>query len=131
MRALDAERRERFVRALEAHLQRYFPAFVAMQPPDSLRASIHQTVEQAASLGLETQGDVGVYLNLCAMLGWNFTSEPRHAWLAELLRDASIPSAAHRLKLGCQELTRRLTLEAQQREALRQFQASAQRKESR
>ncbi|MFP2923852.1 hypothetical protein ACLESO_01290 [Pyxidicoccus sp. 3LG] len=123
LRALDAERQELFLTALEGHLQRQFPVFVAMQPVGTLRESIRQAVEQAALLGLETRGDTGIYLNLCAVLGWDFATSPRHAWLGELLRDTSIPSASHRLQLGCQELKRRLALEAQQREARQRFQA--------
>ncbi|AEI65631.1 hypothetical protein [Corallococcus macrosporus] len=124
LRVLEAHRQDAFLSELEGHLQRHFPAFVAMQPRESLRESLRKAVEAATSVGLETRGDVSVYVNLCAVLGWDFAAEPQSAWLDALLRDASVPSASHRLQLGVQELKRRLALEAQQREARHRFESS-------
>ncbi|NVJ09703.1 hypothetical protein HUW63_31335 [Myxococcus sp. AM001] len=124
LRVLDAHRQDQFLAGLEGHLQRHFPAFVAMQPRESLRTSLRAAVDEAVSVGLETRGDVSVYVNLCAVLGWDFASEPESAWLGALLRDTSIPSASYRLKLGVQELQRRLALELQQREARQRFESA-------
>lgn len=108
---------------LEAHVRRHFPA-VADKAETSLLRLLHAVVDRALDLGLETPEHLCRYVNLAAALGWDFDTAAEHAWLVELLRDASIPSVSHRLRLVGEEVERRLRLEESKLASEETFRAS-------
>ncbi|WP_438042955.1 hypothetical protein [Sorangium sp. So ce128] len=126
LRALAAAREARFMRELEAHVRRHFPAVAEAQSPSALQASLRAAVARATAHGLESPEDLCLYANIGAVLGWEFEATPQHAWIGELLRDASIASTSHRLRLAVNEVGRRLSLEEQNRVTEQQFKATAQ-----
>jgi hypothetical protein len=85
LRVFELAAIERFVEGAIAHVRRYFPDRVAGLDDAELRHIVNRTAENAAGHGLKSERDVLLYLNLAALHGWEFETDPDCRWMAAAL----------------------------------------------
>lgn len=94
LHVLSRQPRARFEADLARHLRRYFPHECER---GDVAGFVRLGIKRAATHGCNTQCDTALYLNLMAILGAEFDTDPQIPWAGQGLDDLSIPSLSARL----------------------------------
>lgn len=87
MAALARDRRERFVRKATAHVHAAFPARFVELGRNGVEASVRAALEKCAVYHVTSERDVLRYVNLMYALGFDFDTDTRMPWAADVLGD--------------------------------------------
>ena len=82
MERFRQEQVQRFLREMEEHARRFFPAACVDLGEEGTRVAVNEAVEQARAHGFNSARDACKFLNLSFGLGRNFYAEP---WIEEIL----------------------------------------------
>ncbi len=72
------------------HLRECFPEECEDMSEDELREMIRHGVDKAESYGIDAEDDVCGYIDVMAVFGPDFDTDPECAWAAAILNDESI-----------------------------------------
>jgi len=87
--ALRAEILDTFAEQMSAHLARFSrPSFGALKEEDR-RKVVQLGLGRAASYGFTFEGPIRLYLELMALLGSDFDTDPQYPWASEILNAKS------------------------------------------
>jgi hypothetical protein len=78
---------------LRRHVHETMPEVAAERGDEGVRALVGLAVMRAAQHGIESCRDVGLYLAFMVVLGDCFDTDPAHAWVIPILRDAEASGA--------------------------------------
>jgi hypothetical protein len=90
-------RRERVAMAMCQVLRELFPDRLAPLSESELMAHVAHGLRRAASYGLHLECDCARFLNLAAVLGWDFDTRPENAWMRAMLVDPDVSDPSQRL----------------------------------
>jgi len=82
--------RERFTERVVAGIRRHWPEPFEALGAAEVRSSVAAGIEQGKALGLEREYDLHRYINLMYALGFQFRTDPRYPWVAEILAAESL-----------------------------------------
>ena len=99
MEALAAAMESPFYERTIRFLREHWADECAGREDDDLKRTIARALRRVRGYGLDSEQDAVRYLNLMFRLGSEFESDPRYAWVSELLADTQIP-AEHKLELA-------------------------------
>ena len=99
LEAFARARCQDFEERAAAHLREHFPDETAALPPDRLRAYVRGCVGRAGAFGLKSEQAVVCFAHLPLLLGEDFASQPRWAFVPDVLRQEQYP-ANDRAKLA-------------------------------
>ncbi len=88
--ALEGWARLQLEQRLGLHLRNRFPAACRDLDADGLRALIQHGIGRAEAYGVQSEYDVGRFLEFVAMYGRSFDSDPRIPWAGEVLRRSDL-----------------------------------------
>lgn len=108
VQALDAARRRDFENEMVQHLASYAPKLCEVAGQISVRSAIQRGMERAERHGFENRGPMRLYLELMALYGCDFDSDPLLPWAARVLGDPTIPGQSERADRLHQEAIRYL-----------------------
>lgn len=86
--ALAEATRPTFAENIAAHLRRVWPEAVREMSPEALRAWVAWGIERGAGYELETEYEVGLFLDLAWALGGDFDTV--FPWAQEILTDPGL-----------------------------------------
>ena len=83
---------KKFEDRLLIHLNRFFPKPSRALGEPKLRETIRHGIKRAASYGITAERDVYKYVDLMAVFGRDFDTDPRLPWAGETLRTRRNPT---------------------------------------
>jgi hypothetical protein len=94
IRALGLAARDAYLERLAAHVAKVFPAHAAFVERPAGQRFLAACVDAARGHGLTDQHSVALYTDLAVALGRDFETQPARHWIAEILGDRGLGSAA-------------------------------------
>jgi hypothetical protein len=86
------------------HLHEFFPEQCQHLGADGLKQAIDYGIGRAASYGLETERDIGTFLELMFTFGVDFDTQL--SWATAILNDAAVQDPSHKIEALFQEAAR-------------------------
>lgn len=80
-----------FVDDMLAYLATEYPSHAARLGAAGMRAFVERSMAAATSLGIETQGSVGAYIELRLVYGDNLERAPDREWARNILAHRTLP----------------------------------------
>ena len=72
----------------------------------AVRKSIQDGIERSFQYGIKTERDIARYINIMYTLGFDFDTDPRYPWAADILKSPSETKVDRLCKLTAMELAR-------------------------
>lgn len=108
-----------FIDELVDQVHRFFPDAGGALAPDILRRKLGKCIERAATYHLFSRQHVSRFINLAAVYGWEYDSDPALRWMHSILTDTRLVSPGERLERLMQTCVHREHIEHHNR-ALRE-----------
>jgi hypothetical protein len=86
----EAQFRDRIL----ARLQSVFPDQCRIEGIDAIRTAISRGIERAGRYGIVTEYDVARFIDLTAVLGWDFDTSGKPPWAVAVLRRKDVSAAS-------------------------------------
>src|SRR5271165_637962 len=78
------------------HLFQFAPRHSEVVGVECVRNTARMGIERAAKYGFDNRGPVRFYIELVAMFGMDFDTDPQYPWAAGALRDQAVPDQMER-----------------------------------
>ncbi|MGA2600478.1 MAG: hypothetical protein ABSH09_26220 [Bryobacteraceae bacterium] len=96
IQSLEAAALRNFENEMVEHLFQFARRHSEVVGAESVRNTARMGMERAAKYGFDNRGPVRFYIELIAMFGMDFDTDPQYPWAADALRNPAIPDQMER-----------------------------------